>query len=123
MNKAWSPVDLRLRGNVSYALRSFSVSAFANYTDSYRDGRSARLAGAGQRAEVGSWLTFDVSLQYDVGRLIASEAMPELALSLNAINVLDRDPPFISSPLGINYDGVNANPLGRFVGAQLVARW
>jgi outer membrane receptor protein involved in Fe transport len=123
MSDVWSPVDLRLRGNVSYSLGSLILSTFANYTDGYRDERSARLAGAGQRPNVGSWLTFDVSMQYQFGQLLASKAMPDLSLSLNAINVFDRDPPFVSSPVGVFFDGVNANPLGRFVGAQLVARW
>lgn len=123
MNNVWSPVDLRLRGSVSYAVGTFSASTFANYTDSYHDTRSAWLAGAGQRPDVGSWLTFDVTLQYEFGRLLATDAMPLLSVSFNAINVLDRDPPFVSSPMGVYFDGVNANPLGRFVGAQLMARW
>jgi len=37
---------------------------------------------------------------------------------------MDRKPPFVANPLfGINFDGANANALGRFISLQLSKRW
>ena len=39
------------------------------------------------------------------------------------LNLLDKDPPFIRSTEGLNFDGSNASPLGRFVAVQLTKKW
>jgi hypothetical protein len=37
---------------------------------------------------------------------------------------MDRKPPFVLNPLfGINFDGANANALGRFLSVQVSKRW
>lgn len=123
LNDVWRPVDLRLRGSFNYVRGPVSASVFVNYTDSYRDTRSASNKGPLGREAVASWTTLDLTLQYDLSRHVAGNAIKGAALSLSAINVLDRDPPFVGHAYGLYFDGVNANPLGRFLAAQAVIRW
>lgn len=122
MNNVWRPVDLRLRGSLSYIRERLGASLFLNYTDSYRDTRASDTAGVLQREKVASWTTLDTTVQYQLSRSLQG-AMPATTLSLSVNNILDRDPPFVSSIFGFYFDGVNASPLGRFVSAQLSVRW
>lgn len=123
MNKVWRPTDFRLRSSLSFDRNGFNVVAAINYTDDYRDTRGETWIGdSAQRSHVASWTTVDVTLQYDLSRWTRS-FMGEMSVMLNATNVFDRDPPYIASIYGLLYDGVNANPLGRFLSAQLRARW
>lgn len=94
------PADLRLRGSVAWQRGGWSIGGHVNYTDSYRD-----LA---QDRKVGSWTTFDVGIGYEFR---STEALPGPRLRLQAVNVLDQEPPFVNSFPG--YDAANANDLGR----------
>ncbi len=123
MNTVWRPTDLRLRNNVGFTRGDFNATVVINFTDDYRDNRAPSLAGPGQRSRVSSWSTVDLSLRYDLGGSFASGGLGEVTLGLSAVNLFDRDPPFIASYNGLFFDGVNASPLGRFVGAQITARW
>lgn len=120
MNDVWRPVDLRMRGSISFARGPFGALAFINYTDAYADTRASNVAGPLQRSEVGSWTTLDLNLRYSFSWLNGS---PTSSLTLAAVNVADRDPPYVGSVYGLNFDGVNANPLGRFVALQIATTW
>ncbi len=125
LNDVWRPVDFRLRSSFSFTRGAFNAVAFLNYTDDYRDRRTDM--GPQQRSTVGSWTTVDLTFQYRIGKPMTRSGtrigLPETTLSVNAINVFDRDPPFVGHMYGLHFDGVNANPLGRFVAAQLTVRW
>lgn len=123
LNDVWRPVDLRLRGGLGFARGPLNVTASVNYVDGYRDNRVPAWEGyyPNQRSTVGSWTTMDLTVQYDLGKLM--QGIGQTTLTLAAMNVFDRDPPFIASPFGLNFDGANANPLGRFVSAQALVRW
>ena len=124
INNVWRPVDLRLRNSVSFARGGFAATAFINFTDGYPDTRPAGgLAGPLQRASVASWTTVDLTMQIDLTERLSRFGLPAATLALTATNLFDRDPPFVAHAYGINFDGVNASPLGRFIGAQLTARW
>lgn len=122
LDDVWRPVVLRLRNSVSYARGAFQATAFVKYTDGYSDRRTTYV-GSTRRSKIASWTTVDVTVQYDLENILSPGMLPEAALSLSAINLFDKDPPFISSPYGIHFDGVNATPLGRFVGLQVTVRW
>ena len=47
----------------------------------------------------------------------------DTVLTLSAFNLFDRDPPYVANQAGFFFDGVNADPRGRFISAQVVARW
>ena len=122
-NDVWRPVDLRVRGALSFSRNGLNVVTAVNYTDGYRDTRDPISFGnSTPRAHVASWTTVDLTLQYDINRLW-SAAWPELNVQLAIANLSDRDPPYVASSYGLFYDGVNADPRGRFVSAQFTARW
>ena len=123
LNNVWQPVDLRLRGGVTFTRGALSINTFLNYTDAYQDSRASTLAMMGRALGVGSWTTTDLSLQYDLGFAKKWRSPQRMTLALSAINVFDKDPPFIVSADGLHYDGVNASPRGRFVSAQITASW
>lgn len=123
MNNVWSPVDLRLRNSLSFTRGAFNVVTFVNYTDSYRDRRAESLSGPLARPEVASLTTVDVTFHLDLSNHLARAGLSKATLALSASNLFDRDPPYVGSAYGLYFDGVNANPLGRFVSAQITAQW
>ena len=122
LNRVWRPVDFRLRGSVSFSRGPVDATAIINYTDNYGDDRSEDVAGPDLRPDVASWTTLDLTLRYQLGweRL---RAPGQLAIAFSATNLLDRSPPFVGSFQGVYFDGVNANPMGRFLSLQLTANW
>jgi iron complex outermembrane recepter protein len=116
LNTAYNPVDLRMRGRVILQGRSLTFATFVNFTNSYQEDGTA-----GAR-EIPTWTTVDTTLKYR----FSSEHGPlvDSALLLSVTNLLDRAPPFVPNPqFGINFDGANANALGRFLAIQLSKRW
>jgi iron complex outermembrane receptor protein len=122
LNAVFNPVDLKLRGNLSWKRGPLSLTVFVNYTDGYDDGRDPARAGVGQRARVASWTTFDLTAAADCSALGAGWSR-DLVLTFTALNALDRDPPYISSPSGIHFDGANAQAIGRTVALQMAKQW
>ncbi len=122
MNDVWRPVDLRARASLSFGRGALQTAAFLNYIDGYRDRRTGIIGGPLQRDTVSSWTTLDLTVQYDLaGKL--GERRNEVEVSIAANNILNNDPPFVGSLYGVNFDGVNASALGRFVSAQFTVRW
>jgi len=89
------------------------VASFLNYTDSYRDETNV--------SPIASWTTVDVTVKY----LFNADSGPlaDLSLLVAANNLMDRRPPFVLNPVAINFDGANANALGRMISIQLSKRW
>jgi len=116
LNTAYNPADLRMRARAIIRHSGLTFAAFVNFTNSYRE---TDMVGA---REIGTWTTVDGTVKY----LFNSEHGPlaDAALLLSATNLLNRAPPFVPNPqFGINFDGANANALGRFVSVQLSKRW
>jgi iron complex outermembrane receptor protein len=117
LNTPYNPIDLRLRGRATVTLGSMSMGLFLNFTNSYTD---TNIVPTGH---VSSWTTADAVVSYDIG----SPAGPfrGTSIALSVVNLTDRDPPYVTNYAGfpINYDGVNANPLGRFFSLRLQKRW
>lgn len=118
VNTISNPLALRLRGVLSWnrdgPQRSGPGLALAvNYTGGYRNPGSPRLP------EVSPWTTVDARFLYrtrpDTGWLGGVE------FSINAVNVLNHDPPFVDEQFG--YDAYNVQPLGRVVSAEISKRW
>lgn len=118
LNTAYNPVDLRLRGRAIFRRGGLTFAAFVNFTDSYHadDG----TPGA---TPVASWTTVDTTVKY----LFGNEHGPlaDASLLFAVTNLLNKAPPFVANPTfpGINFDGANANALGRFLSVQLSKRW
>jgi iron complex outermembrane receptor protein len=106
LNTTFNPVDLRLRAREVLTRGPTTLAVFMNYTNSYTN-------NIVPPAHVSSWTTIDVTATYRVLR--------DLSVSVGALNIANRNPPFVlsDSGAGLDYDGANANPLGRFLYAQL----
>lgn len=124
LNQVWRPVDLRMRSSLSYHRGPWDITAALTYTDDYHDNRSpSGLDGAVQKNRVASWSTVDLTLQYDLAKVINIDGIKHLTLLLSGINIFDNTPPYVANAFGLHYDGVNADPKGRFISAQVTARW
>lgn len=122
LNQVWYPVDLRLRGGLSFTRDALSVNAFVNYVNDYRDSRTGYV-GEGQRSSVGSWTTADLTFQYELQRAANWLGFSGAKLALSVTNILDRDPPYVASYYNIHFDGANASAQGRFVALQISTQW
>lgn len=113
------PVDLRLRGGVSWGFKDYSANLLVNYVDDYKDARAETVVG------VDSWTTADLIISYDTGDRPGSVWLDNTVFSLSALNLFDQDPPFVASNFGsnINFDPNNASPIGRTIAFQIAKQW
>ena len=117
LNTAYNPVDLRMRGRAIFRRGGLTFAAFINFTNSYQEDDPS-----GARP-IASWTTVDTTVKY----LFSNEHGPlaDASLLIAVTNLLNKAPPFVANPafVGINFDGANANALGRFLSVQLSKRW
>lgn len=110
-----NPLDLHLRGSLSWSRRGLGSTLTLNHADAYRD------VGSTPNRRVGSWTTVDWRLGYEwdeEGWLGGSE------VSISVQNLFDRDPPFLNNAaVGIGYDQENADLIGRFIRLHFRKSW
>lgn len=112
---AFYPPKFRARAGVTWKPASWSLTAAVNYLA--HESNTQVLPAEG----VGSWTTIDASVRYAPSLKGVWEG---LSVNLSALNILNRDPPFVSSNIqGLNYDSSNASPLGRMITLQLSKEW
>ena len=118
VNTVANPFALRLRGTVEWdregpQMPGPGVSLAVNYTGGYKNPGSTLIPS------VSAWTTLDARFVYrtrqDQGWLSGVE------FSVNAVNVLNHDPPFVDDLWG--YDVYNVQALGRVVSVDLSKRW
>ncbi len=110
------PVDLRVRGGLSWTRGGWGSSLFVNYVDEYRDTTSV------PNRSIDSWTTLDLQLRYEFEGLIGDRSNRSV-VSLSATNLLDEDPPFANSSRGFGLDAANADPFGRHLALKVSHRW
>lgn len=105
-----NPLALKARASVRLDRDPWSLSSYINYTGAYRDTVNAR--------NIGSWTTVDASiaLTFNSGSLLRGTS-----LALSAVNLLDKEPPFVNVLAG--FDRANANQYGRSIAIELVKQW
>lgn len=113
-----NPIDLRARGRGTWSKGGFDVALFVNYADGYLN----RTTATPER--VHAWTTFDLNLSYR----FSDEKGPlkGLRVALNATNLFDADPPYVTYLVGsytAGFDAENASPLGRFIALQVTKQW
>lgn len=118
LNTVGGTLGLRLRGTGGWRQRTpsepgFGVNISVNYTGGYRNPGSRVLP------RVASSTTVDSQLQYQAG--VCSEWWCGTEVTLNAVNIFNRAPPFVDNSYG--YDVANAQPLGRVVSVEVRRRW
>jgi iron complex outermembrane receptor protein len=118
VNTINNPQGLRLRGTIEWnregpRLPGPGFSLAVNYTGGYKNPDSTRMP------DVRPWTTLDARIVYrtrpDAGWLSGME------FAVNAVNVLNRAPPFVDDEFG--YDLYNVQALGRVVSADVSKRW
>jgi iron complex outermembrane recepter protein len=117
LNTLNEPIDLQLRGGISWNRERVTASLIANYQDSY-----------GQAEQpIASWTTFDAQLRYAFDTATSRGPLSGLQIALSVQNLFDEDPPFVASqgsPIAHSgYDAVNATPLGRFIALDVTKAW
>lgn len=115
----YNPVNVKLRFHSVFQAGGLAIAAYINYVNSYTDSRGAIPVS------VASWTTLDFSIGY--GFAADAGLLRNTSLLLSAVNVTNRAPPYVfgddpTTP-GINYDGTNANTLGRQVSLQISKRF
>jgi len=112
-----NPSKLRARGSLVWMYRGLSTALNLNYTHSYTD-----TSGLLDRP-VGSYTTTDLTSRYTFASG-SGGFVDGLSVSLIAINLFDRQPPYIEAGgWSANYDPANASPLGRMVSLQVGKQW
>jgi outer membrane receptor protein involved in Fe transport len=120
LDTPYNPINLRLRGHASLRRGGLTLATYLNYVNSYKDNRPATPVG------VASWTTIDATTAFDFDSL--GGIWRGFAVQFSATNIANRPPPYVVNGLpaayaGINYDGANANPEGRFLRLQLAKRF
>jgi iron complex outermembrane recepter protein len=118
LNTIYNPLKFKARGDVSWRRGGFLGALFVNHLGSYDNNLIAPLE------TVESNTTFDLNLSYTFG----GEGFTNgLAVGLDAINLLDEEPPFVNiaqSPNGGGgFDPTLNNPIGRIIGLTLRKKW
>ena len=118
LNTIYNPLEFKARADVTWRRGGFTGALFVNHFAPYDNNLSNPVQ------EVDSKTTFDLNLYYN----FQGEGFTEgLSLGLDAINVLDEDPPFVNiaqSPNGGGgFDATLNNPVGRILGLTLRKKW
>lgn len=116
LNLVGSPADFKLKAMIGLSTDSLGLNAVLNHVAPYKDDRF------GPSMRVKPWNSIDLSLSYRItGK---SPTGPSAQLQLAATNLLDSDPPYVADPINaVHYDGTNADPLGRQISVQLIAKY
>jgi iron complex outermembrane recepter protein len=115
----YNPPRNRLRGALTWSLMGLSATAVANFVAGERNTLNP------DASSVASWTTFDAQLSWTV----PTPTWPGyLKIVASAQNVFNRSPPTLllgsaSNIAGLNYDPLNANPLGRYGSLSVVKSW
>lgn len=112
---AFYPPKFRARAGATWKPASWSLTAAVNYL-AHESNTQVLPAES-----VASWTTIDASVRYAP---TLKGVWRGLSVNLSALNLLNRDPPFVSADIqGLNYDSSNASPLGRMITLQLSKEW
>ena len=119
LNTVGNPVDFRFRSGLGWRNGGYGANLFVNHVNSY----SSALTGS--EIQVDSWTTVDLNFSYDTGVRESGSLLNDVRASINIQNLFDEEPPFVERPLapGFNFDGANANVLGRYISLSLSKPW
>jgi iron complex outermembrane receptor protein len=122
LNSVGQPVDLRMRGSLSWSRGGLASSLTVNYTSGYKNDL---LTPVGR---VSAWTTLDAQMSYTVDSRASPSLLSGFASTLSIMNLADRPPPSLAVPIdyvgrNAGYDPTNASPLGRIISLQIQKRW
>jgi len=118
VNTIFNPSALRLRGRAVLTRGGLTTGMYLNFVNAYTNNQITPYE------RVASWTTADAIASYEFAA--ARGVQSGLSLSLSVVNLAGRDPPYVLNPYtgnNVNYDGANANALGRYFSLRLGKRW
>ena len=111
LNLLYRPIDLGLRGALTWSSDGLTVQTAFNHRGGYQDDVNDAIAN-----DIDAWTTVDLSVAYNTGDSSnLSQILREMTISASFQNLFDEEPPFVQTTDGLNYDPANANPFGRMV--------
>lgn len=117
LNTQNNPINIKLRGSVSWQQRRWGATLGINFQNHYAD-----ISSSPQRT-VSSYTTFDAQWRYNLAPF-ATGFLQNTLLELNALNVLNQSPPFLNNRIArLGYDQENADPYGRLLSIQVRKSW
>ena len=119
LDTAGNPVDFRFRSSLAWTNRGYGATLAVTYVDDYASFET------GVEASVDAWTTVDLNLSYDASFDFANSVFNNTRFNLNIRNLFDEDPPFVDQNLGVgvDFDGANASPLGRYIALSVTKAW
>jgi len=116
LDTPYNPTRLRLRSQTTVKHGPISIALFANYIGGYSDNQVT------PSVPVASWTTLDATATYSFRD---NSPLSKTLVTIGITNIGNRAPPFLANQTGvpINYDGANANPLGREFSIQASKQW
>lgn len=118
VSTVFNPVNLKARGNIWWTQGALSLAGFVNFTNNYDNNLAV------PNARVPSWTTMDIQVAYDTSTGNGPRWMRNVRIALSGINITDNDPPTVkTNSLGLNYDGANADVLGRLIAVEITKAW
>ena len=113
---AFYPPKFRMRAGATWSPGTWSFTGTINYLARETNTQVT------PSEEVGSWTTMDASIRYTPA---FHGAFAGLHFSVAAINLFDKNPPFINITFipGLNYDSSNTSATGRFINLQVSKEW
>ncbi len=117
LNTPYNPTRVKLRGRAIVTRGSFSIATFVNFVSAYENPNVVPVA------PVASWTTLDLTATYQCQS--CRGLLGKLQILLSVQNIANRNPPFVENANGfaVNFDGANANALGRYSSLQLTQQW
>jgi outer membrane receptor protein involved in Fe transport len=117
LNTPYNPPRLKMRARAAFTGGPFTTALFVNHIGDYED------PNVTPAVPVASWTTVDVSGTFECRS--CAGAFDGFSATVGIQNLMNRDPPFVANAGGffVNFDGANANALGRYYSVQLVKPW
>jgi iron complex outermembrane recepter protein len=126
LNTLYNPLRFRAKVNVGWAQGGWGVNARLNYFNAYQNTNAVNPnCPGGSGCQIASWTTVDCSLSYASPR-DAESLLGGVRVALDVMNLFNRAPPLVSSPVGSGtypYDPTNANAFLRMFGISVTKRW
>lgn len=111
LNTLDNPLRLRARADIGWAGENARATLFANFTNAYTNTSLTTMP------KVASSTTWDLSAQYDIGKLFG-ERYKQLRASLSVQNLFDRKPPYLQNST-LAFDPQNFSAIGRMASLTL----
>ncbi|HEY6123763.1 MAG TPA: hypothetical protein VIV63_03865, partial [Steroidobacteraceae bacterium] len=118
LNNIYNPLRFKARASATWSRGGILAGLFINYLDAYTNNL------VNPTEDVDSLSTVDLNISYTFQGGGFTEG---LRIGLDAVNLLDEDPPFVNiaqSPNGGGgFDPTLTNPVGRIIGLTIAKKW